>query len=901
MVYYRFNMRAIRFRECWTLARGLGAITLVFGKLFRIDFGGWIGHRGPSPLSNLILEEEFVPLAIRDQLTQVNDQLEGLGFVHQFYHTNMSELSRDECAASVLRHESGQAVAIVAAVRHFSIHPPLERVTTGLLSELSNGTLLITSNHTNGITRPRGVDVAAVDTKSVEVLWSRHLGRLDAAPIPAKEIKDREAAVAVVEKDMTLTFEDQLARGLIEPMSEEAVVAARARASIPIDREVRPSPPAHPPLYPTAPIAGDSPDDAPAELAAETMVRPVTRQDAAVLDEIERFESKPTNGTLSLAVVVITAWLLFGTGVTWWSSAFTLLIVFVLVLHELGHYVAMRALKYRNLKMFFVPFFGAGLSGRRFNVPGWQKVLVSLAGPVPGIVLGAVLGTVAISTGYEWLMVVALALLLVNAFNLLPILPLDGGWVANAVLFCRNSFFDVAFRGGAAAILLGMYLLFESSICLVFAVIVAMGVPMALRIHRVVRCVEQRHVTRASVDDEHIPREAAVEIAREVRRDLGTRRVPTSLIAQLVVQVFERINARAPSAAASSGLLALHAAGLLGALAVAVVFMFVGYGGFEVFSGPDSEFLANHADLVAVNAYDCSSGRVEAGDTSTGDDWNTLVATFPDATLAATGFAAMAGNLPDQAAARVVGQTLFIRTLDDDAEVQLDRAKLLGTLAADVVVERGVNWPVAYFAWEAPTEELARRIEDELTTYYRARCQMPAPWHPEHEVTNPATDPHLFARQTLVRLEDELYGDAVTWLGIASVALRGGPPSEMEGVMKNRRLDAVDRLTEQGVRLDPEVVRLFKLVNTSMPGLHHQPEQHELNAYLGYRDFDPSMVLSKAKGRYACLTGRVARNGRVLRATSIRFVHLFDGMDAFCRWLCKLGCTKIRYGFVEES
>ena len=37
------------------------------------------------------------------------------------------------------------------------------------------------------------------------------------------------------------------------------------------------------------------------------------------------------------------------------------ILVGVLFVHELGHWVAMRVFGYRNLKMFFIPFFGAGL------------------------------------------------------------------------------------------------------------------------------------------------------------------------------------------------------------------------------------------------------------------------------------------------------------------------------------------------------------------------------------------------------------------------------------------------------------------------------------------------------------------------------------------------------------
>ena len=39
----------------------------------------------------------------------------------------------------------------------------------------------------------------------------------------------------------------------------------------------------------------------------------------------------------------------------------------------------MRAFKYRNVQMFFIPFFGAAVTGRNFSVAGYKKAIVSLA------------------------------------------------------------------------------------------------------------------------------------------------------------------------------------------------------------------------------------------------------------------------------------------------------------------------------------------------------------------------------------------------------------------------------------------------------------------------------------------------------------------------------------------
>lgn len=112
------------------------------------------------------------------------------------------------------------------------------------------------------------------------------------------------------------------------------------------------------------------------------------------------------------------------------------LIVGVLLLHELGHFLAMKHFGYRDVSMFFIPFFGAAVSGKKADVKPWQEVLMILAGPLPGILIGVPLLLVSTKEQF-WLQEAAVLLILINGINLLPIKPLDGGRFFEIVLFCR--------------------------------------------------------------------------------------------------------------------------------------------------------------------------------------------------------------------------------------------------------------------------------------------------------------------------------------------------------------------------------------------------------------------------------------------------------------------------------
>ena len=64
------------------------------------------------------------------------------------------------------------------------------------------------------------------------------------------------------------------------------------------------------------------------------------------------------------------------------------LLVGVLIFHELGHWMGMRLFGYRDVKVFFIPFFGALMTGEPRRVRGCQSAVVLLLGPLPGILLG---------------------------------------------------------------------------------------------------------------------------------------------------------------------------------------------------------------------------------------------------------------------------------------------------------------------------------------------------------------------------------------------------------------------------------------------------------------------------------------------------------------------------------
>ena len=109
------------------------------------------------------------------------------------------------------------------------------------------------------------------------------------------------------------------------------------------------------------------------------------------------------------------------------------LLVLVIVLHELGHYIAMRSYGYSNVKMLFIPMLGAFVSGSPIRVDPGKKLVVLFAGPLPGIVLGMIFAMIYSRTQQHIYYQLALMFIFLNVFNLIPLTPMDGGQIVQTL------------------------------------------------------------------------------------------------------------------------------------------------------------------------------------------------------------------------------------------------------------------------------------------------------------------------------------------------------------------------------------------------------------------------------------------------------------------------------------
>jgi len=148
---------------------------------------------------------------------------------------------------------------------------------------------------------------------------------------------------------------------------------------------------------------------------------------------------------VSLALYLVIGYYIFP------SYKILLLITAIVMIHELGHFIAMKIFRYNDLGIFFIPLLGAYVSGTKREVSQRESAIILLAGPLPGIVIGIIFYLLWQSSPYEGGIAgisyysISLLFVILNLFNLLPVYPLDGGQLLNRVFLNEHNWLSKIF------------------------------------------------------------------------------------------------------------------------------------------------------------------------------------------------------------------------------------------------------------------------------------------------------------------------------------------------------------------------------------------------------------------------------------------------------------------------
>ena len=137
-----------------------------------------------------------------------------------------------------------------------------------------------------------------------------------------------------------------------------------------------------------------------------------------VLLVLPKLKLLTTTGT---ALVSVAAYSLF------WGWTFALGFVILLFVHEMGHVLQLRREGIKASAPMFIPFMGALITAKSLGENALAEARVGLAGPILGTLGAGVCLAIGEATNSDFFRALAYVGFFLNLFNLLPVVPLDGG------------------------------------------------------------------------------------------------------------------------------------------------------------------------------------------------------------------------------------------------------------------------------------------------------------------------------------------------------------------------------------------------------------------------------------------------------------------------------------------
>ncbi len=866
--FYSIDSTRVSHREYWWGAR---SPLVVFGWLLK-----WLHVRIPSSTDDPNTEStkpyvvEALPAEVAHRFEPMAAELVGQGFLDPVYHVISDAGTATTIFWATYRHASGQHFARIHQ-RIWHQAKPADRGTfVAYYTAFTDGTFAGSSAGKPDLATPATVPMLRRYRAAPSALWNAHVEFVaEKRQATVQPIQSRMELIEATEHLHILLRDFHLARGVFRVRSDAeqastAAVTARLQ-----------------------------------EATADGLQHP------EVLAEVERLQTQRPGWGNAIVILVVSVAAFMAAGSTQRDWKFYLWLIPLLFLHESGHWLAMKIFGYRNLRMFFIPLFGAAVTGQNWNVPGWKKALVSLAGPVPGILLGVALTLAGLITHREWLNQAAALLLIINGFNLLPVLPLDGGHVLHAILFCRNRWLDIAFRVLAIVGLLLLAFSGTGKFLMYVAILMTIGLPAAFKIGKVADALRHLPLPPPLPGEDHIPSATADTIVSALKAAMPVQTNNKTLALQ-TINVFETLNARPPGALGTLGLLAVHGGSVLLAVLCGFLLLINQHGGSLGDFARTALRQPNHP--VGCGSIERWSGP-EAG---TVTSRNLLVAFLPDPSAAQEQFITLQPRLPASASLTRLGDSLLLALPAADDAARESWFGEFHALDTNTFVALTNQSLIVSLMFVAPTATAATNLVDELGEYFAVTPlgNLVAPWSPQ------ATGSEYRRARTARRTWHGIGTNTATVWNSTTVkdlsrqvgaARKRGATAEAERLLaqqmkvRKQQADAVyNQLRSQGV--DSELLDL----HAQLAALEYTNRterailEHQLVRKLG-----PASTNDEASGRspapLGTVSGFASHHGLLVEVGWMHFKDAPLGLPTMIDWLCRQGCSGIKFDIVTTA
>lgn len=514
-MFYKVDSTRLTLREYVWTSPAIWLPIFVLLKLLRVRLP--VQAAIPDCLRGYLVDPAVIPEDVRAKTLPLEESMQSCGFVEPIYQWIVDPFHPIPTCVVTFRHEAGFAMGRIVFRRQGRRR---DVIRTAIVTGFDQDSWLVTMAGRREMLAPRTVEVRRMPGASVPDLWRSHQREVlrDASNQAPVRVQSRHELLDLCEHYEATHRDFHIERGLYVPCDEAEHQAIEAVLS-----------------------TEGSDDD---------------RRFSAVYRDMNCLANRKAGWTSTILTFLVSIALFLAVGLTRTAWQPLAVLVGVLLFHELGHLGAMAAFRYRNLRMLFIPFLGAIITGRNYCIPGWKKAVILLAGPLPGLLLGAALGIIASVHDWPGLSFLSLVLIALNLFNLLPLTPLDGGQLMEVLLFARHPTLNVVFRVFAVAALMAIGLWVAPAL-VIFGAVILMGVSTEYRVGKSVRRLQTREIEFRCPDPSVIPLEPARLIYDDLRQTLPVQPNARTM-ARLALRCFELLNATPPRWSVTLALLGLY-------------------------------------------------------------------------------------------------------------------------------------------------------------------------------------------------------------------------------------------------------------------------------------------------------------------------------------------------------
>jgi Zn-dependent protease len=858
-VFYRIDSSRFSFREyLWGTKNPLVLVIAGIIKLLRINLGGSTDDPAVEDLRPF--EVTQLPEEIATKFEPLSRELEGLGFTDPIYHAIEDAINFTKIYWATFRHTNGKAFGRIHCRIWTKTHPQKFYLFPTFITVHTDGSGLFSSAGKPDTLLPKAVQTQHRRGASATELWRMHETEQHKTNKPVRVCGDSEALREQLNGYHTIARDFHLKRGAFRRL------AAQDQKQVEIIRQAR------------------------------AIAKAQNLANGDVLAEIELLQKGQSNWRSSIWLLVITGVAFFLAGGMQQSFKTALLLIPILLFHELGHYLAMYIFKYRNLKMFFIPFFGAAVTGRKYNIAAWKKVVVSLMGPVPGIVLGCILAAAGIYRQNELVVSAAMLCIFINGFNLLPLLPFDGGHVVGTILFSRHRLLDAVFRVLTALGILVLAFALQAKFLTFIGIVSLLAVGTSFKLAQVTEKIRAMNLPPATSDSDEIPLPTADAIATQLKEKFPKGRNSKQL-AEHALMVFDTLNSKPPGWAASIFFLLVHAGAFVAA--------FLGVGFVGIYQGGLGGSLVGLEPRLKIDSTMMEVRAPAAGAGLDPTNAVAVVAHFRKQAQAREAFDTIGSRLGPAGEAALFANTAYFRLAATNTALRTQVFEQCSTRTTNVFVERtnyGVTLSLKFKLDRTIANTNWVKEFDEFWNLPHGFQPIP-PWCPEKLVPESKRTGFARARHTYSLLAGRDYSDGSESesgnSAAMDLAVRSGDTDLVKALQETRRAatEAARKASIAKIRALPEsqIDRGVLDAYMDFPG--------DTNGLPAFKESEVRLAglvgsLKEERGparRYGVTSGYRSTTKRGLMLYAVQFTDFVYGAPELIRWLELHGAKDIRY------